>query len=251
MEDRLERVEDLGAGAQPLGEAGRPHGHHHELLEVHLVVRVRAAVQHVHHRHGQHVGRLAAEVAPQRRAGLGRRGLGRGERHAQDRVGAQPALVRGAVELDHGGVQRRAGRSRRGRARARRSRRSRSTPPGPRPCRSSARRRRAARPPRTRRWTRPRAPPRGRQRRMPAPRRPRPSDCRGCPRSAARAPPGCRSTCLLDLSLCSRPPLRGGSAQDPRRTSTASRTAASSLPPGTSSGSGSSCPALRFSTFFA
>jgi hypothetical protein len=27
---------------------------------------VRAAVEHVHHRHGQHVRRLAAEVAPQR-----------------------------------------------------------------------------------------------------------------------------------------------------------------------------------------
>ena len=68
MQDRLERVEDLGAGAQPVGEARRAHRHHHELLEVHLVVGVRAAVQHVHHRHRQHVRRLAAEVAPQRHA---------------------------------------------------------------------------------------------------------------------------------------------------------------------------------------
>ena len=55
----------------------RAHRHDHELLEVDLVVGVRAAVQHVHHRHRQHVRRLAAEVAPQRQAGLGRGRLGR------------------------------------------------------------------------------------------------------------------------------------------------------------------------------
>ena len=42
--------------------------HDHELLEVHLVVGVRATVEHVHHRHRQHPRRLAAEVAPQRAA---------------------------------------------------------------------------------------------------------------------------------------------------------------------------------------
>ena len=75
-------------------------GHDHELLEVHLVVGVRAAVEHVHHRHRQHPRRLAAEVAPQRQALLGRLRVRRRERHAEDRVGAQPRLVRRAVELD-------------------------------------------------------------------------------------------------------------------------------------------------------
>ena len=40
----------------------------HELLEVHVVVRVRPAVQDVHHRHGEHVRDRAAEVAVEREA---------------------------------------------------------------------------------------------------------------------------------------------------------------------------------------
>ena len=42
--------------------------HDHELLEVDAVVGVRAAVQDVHHRHGQHVRAVAAEVAVERQA---------------------------------------------------------------------------------------------------------------------------------------------------------------------------------------
>ena len=103
----LERVEDLGAGAQRLGEAGRADRDHHELLEVDLVVRVRAAVQHVHHRDREHVRRLAAEVAPQRLSGLGGRRLRAGQGHPQDRVGPQAALVRGAVEVEHRAIDRR------------------------------------------------------------------------------------------------------------------------------------------------
>ena len=53
-----------------------PGRHHHELLEVDAVVGVRAAVQDVHHRHGQHARRLAAEVAVERQARLGRGRLG-------------------------------------------------------------------------------------------------------------------------------------------------------------------------------
>ena len=69
----LRRVEDLGAHPQALREGGRAHRHDHELLEVDLVVGVRAAVEHVHHRHGQHVRGLAAEVAPERLAAPRRR----------------------------------------------------------------------------------------------------------------------------------------------------------------------------------
>ena len=53
---------------RPSANVLAPTGHDHELLEVDLVVGVRAAVEHVHHRHRQHVRRLAAEVAPQRLA---------------------------------------------------------------------------------------------------------------------------------------------------------------------------------------
>ena len=90
-----------------LGEAGRARRQDHELLEVDLVVGVRAAVQDVHHRQRQQ--RLAAVGEPAVQA-LARVGGGRvrgGERHAEQRVRAEPRLRFGAVELDHLPVQRR------------------------------------------------------------------------------------------------------------------------------------------------
>jgi hypothetical protein len=60
----LQRVEDLGPHPQALGERRRARRHDHELLEVDLVVGVGAAVEHVHHRHGQDRRLLPAEVAP-------------------------------------------------------------------------------------------------------------------------------------------------------------------------------------------
>ncbi len=102
----LEVVEDLGAHPQRLGEGARADGDDHELLEVDRVVGVGAAVEHVHHRDRQHVGGLAAQVAPQRQALLGRRGVGGGQGHGQERVGAQAGLVRRAVERDQHPVQR-------------------------------------------------------------------------------------------------------------------------------------------------
>jgi hypothetical protein len=101
----LQRVEHLGAHPQALGERRRAGGHDHELLEVDLVVGVRAAVEDVHHRHRKDVRALAAEVAPQRQPLLAGGGVGRGERHAEDRVGAEARLVGRAVELDQRAVQ--------------------------------------------------------------------------------------------------------------------------------------------------
>ena len=106
MEDGLQRVEDLGADAQRLGERFRPGGHHHELLEVEPILRVRSAVDHVQHRHRKRVRGGAAEPPVQRLACLGRRGFRRGERAAQDRVGAEPALRRRAVQLDQNTIER-------------------------------------------------------------------------------------------------------------------------------------------------
>ena len=77
------------------------------------VVGVHAAVEDVHHRHGQHVGVRAADVAVQRQLELVGRGLGDGEADAEDRVGAEPGLVVGAVEVDELGVDRAAARARR------------------------------------------------------------------------------------------------------------------------------------------
>ena len=86
----LEVMEDLRAHAQGLREALGPDRDDHELLEVDVVVGVGTPVQHVHHRHGQHVGGLAAEVAPERLALLRRRGVHGGQRDSECRVGTQP-----------------------------------------------------------------------------------------------------------------------------------------------------------------
>ena len=81
--------------------------HDHELLRVDVVRGVRAAVQDVHHA-------ARAARAPSARRGSGRAAarsrLGRGARHgqrdAEDRVGAELALVRRAVGVHHLGVDR-------------------------------------------------------------------------------------------------------------------------------------------------
>ena len=99
VEQALERVVRLDPPAQRLGVARRTDRHDHELLEVDRVVGVRAAVDHVHHRHGEDVGVGAADVAVQRHAQLVGGGLGDRQADAEDRVGAETCLVVGAVEL--------------------------------------------------------------------------------------------------------------------------------------------------------
>jgi hypothetical protein len=107
LEDRLELLEDFGPPAKGFGEVGRAHREDHELLEVDRVVRVGAAVDHVHHRSGHQRGRLPADVPVERDPRHCRSGVGRGERHAEDGVCAEARLRVGAVELDHGPVERR------------------------------------------------------------------------------------------------------------------------------------------------
>ena len=155
---RLEVVVGLGAPAQALGERRRADRQDHELLEVDVVVGVGAAVEDVHHRHRQHVGVGAADVAVQRQLELVGGGLGHGEGHAEDGVGAEAALVVGAVGVEQGGVD--AALVERLEADDGVAERAVDVgrPRWRRPCRRSGRRRRAARPPRTRRSTRPTAP---------------------------------------------------------------------------------------------
>ncbi len=102
LQHALERVVDLRALAQRLGEGVGAQRRDHELLHVDRRVGVRAAVDDVHHRHGQQVGVRPAEVAEQRQAGGLRGRLGHGERDAEDRVGPEALLVGGAVQVDHG-----------------------------------------------------------------------------------------------------------------------------------------------------
>ena len=105
VEHLLEIVEDLATAANGVGEAIDAQGHDHELLHVDVVVGMRAAVDDVHHGGRQQPGADAAQIAEQRLARVGRRGMGRGQRDAEDGVRPQLALVLGAVQVDHAAVQ--------------------------------------------------------------------------------------------------------------------------------------------------
>ena len=95
-------MKHLGTAAQGLPEGGGGDRHNHELLDLHIVGGVGAAVEDVHHRHGQLLGVDAADIAVQAGAqALGRR-LGAGQGRAQDGVGTQAGLVGGAVQVDQG-----------------------------------------------------------------------------------------------------------------------------------------------------
>ncbi len=95
----LEMVEDLAAATDRVAEPLEAQRHDHELLHVDRVVGVLAAVDDVHHRRGQQPGVRAADVAIERQAAVLGRRVGRGQRHAQDRVRAELLLVRRAVQL--------------------------------------------------------------------------------------------------------------------------------------------------------
>ena len=123
MQHLLQRVEDLGAAAQRLAKrVEAPTGMIMNSWKS-TVVGVRAAVDDVHHRHGQHAGVDAAEVAVERQAERVGRGLGGGQR--TPRIALAPSLalfavpsssIIAAVEPDLvGGVEadERVGRSRR------------------------------------------------------------------------------------------------------------------------------------------
>ena len=86
-------------GPQRVGEGVDADRHDHELLEVGRVLGVLAAVEDVEHRDRQRRRADAAEVAVQRQVVRRGRRVGAGERDAEDRVGAERALVRRAVEL--------------------------------------------------------------------------------------------------------------------------------------------------------
>ena len=101
LQDVLQGVVDLNACTQSLAVGVEAVRGDHVLLNVGGEVSVSATVHDVHVRNRQDVAVGAADVAVQRLA----RGLSGGvqssQGHAEDGVGAQTTLVRGAVELDH------------------------------------------------------------------------------------------------------------------------------------------------------
>ena len=101
LQDGGQSVEDLSAPAQALFKGGGTHGHDHELLRVHGVGGVCAAVQDVHHGDGQTVAVHAAEEAVEGHIQRGGRSAAGGDGNGQNGVCAQFGLVLGAVGVDH------------------------------------------------------------------------------------------------------------------------------------------------------
>ena len=98
----LQVVEHLGAHADSLLEGGGTHGTDHELLERDRSVRVRTAVDDVHHRNGQRLGVCSADIAIKRHAEVVGGSAGHGQRHAENGVSTQLRLGLRAVEGYHG-----------------------------------------------------------------------------------------------------------------------------------------------------
>ena len=97
-------MEDFRAPAERFLEGRSADGHDHEFLRVDGVGGVGAAVEDVHHRDGQAVAADAAQEAVQRDIQAGGRRAGAGDGDSQDGIGAQVALVLGAVGFDHRSV---------------------------------------------------------------------------------------------------------------------------------------------------
>ena len=94
-------MENLGAVTHGFRQARCAHGQDHELLHIDAVIRMGAAVNDVHHRHGHVKRSVTAQVTIQGQTSIGCRGMGNGHGNGQYRVGAQPALVFRAVEFQH------------------------------------------------------------------------------------------------------------------------------------------------------
>ena len=104
MQLLLQGVEHLGAPAHGFGQAVRTDRHYHEFLDIDRVVRVLAAIDDVHHRHGKNMRRYAADIAIERKTAGVRCSLRHGHARAEDRVRPDAALVRRSIEGDHGQI---------------------------------------------------------------------------------------------------------------------------------------------------
>ena len=97
-------MEYLRAHAQRFAETRCALGHDHVFLQVDRRVAVRATVENVHHRHGQHFRVRSAEILEEFDAELCGSRVRVRERHAENGVRPELGLVRRAIKIDHGSV---------------------------------------------------------------------------------------------------------------------------------------------------
>jgi hypothetical protein len=105
VQDLLERVEHLGAPAQASRKLGAPTGMIMNSCRSRLLLACAPPLMTFIIGTGICMPPMPPKVAVQRQAGLFGRGAGHGHRNGQHGVGAQAALVVGAVQVDQGLVQ--------------------------------------------------------------------------------------------------------------------------------------------------
>ena len=97
VHDFLQSVKYFGTVTHGFAKAGCAYRNDHELLQVEVVVGVGAAVDDIHHGHGQLASVHAAKVTVQRQTRFFSSGAGHRHGHGQHGIGAQAAFVLGAV----------------------------------------------------------------------------------------------------------------------------------------------------------
>lgn len=104
LDDVLQVMVHLGAHLHGLSEAGGTSGQDHELLHGQFVASMAATVNDIESGHRQDDFLVASQIGNvfvQWNVLLGSTSLGNSQRHTQNGVGAELALVLGAVQLDH------------------------------------------------------------------------------------------------------------------------------------------------------
>ena len=101
VQNALQGVERLGDVSERLRRSSGADGHCHELLEVHAVVGVLAAVEMFIWGTGSSHSPGSAQICVERQFSSHRRRAGNRHRDAQDRVGPELALHGRPVQVDH------------------------------------------------------------------------------------------------------------------------------------------------------
>ena len=102
MQDFFQVMEHFRAAAQCLTKVLAAHRDDHDFLNVCSAGSVRPAVDDVHHRHRHFHACSTAKITVQRQTGFLRSGLGDSYGYGQNRVCAETGFIFGAVQINHG-----------------------------------------------------------------------------------------------------------------------------------------------------
>ena len=97
----LQIVEDLATTTHGITKSLEAQRHHHELLDINIVVSVFATVDDIHHWSRQQIPSSSAKVTVQWLVTVNSSCFGRRQRNSQQRVRAQILFVFGAIKIQH------------------------------------------------------------------------------------------------------------------------------------------------------